>query len=125
VKEKVCTVCGEIGYERRVGAAQAFLGGLLCVAGLLPGLLYFAALSSQYPQCPVCQGRKCMVPLDSRTGRRLLLDSNNAEGPLLLTDPVPDSPEWNTGSIIALSVIIAFVLGLIWLALSPSNGSLR
>ena len=124
MQEKICTLCGEVGYERGMGGVQAFVGGLLCVAGVLPGLVYFAVLSSRYPCCPACQGRKSMVPLNSRVGRRLLRESaGDAEEPIRPnTPPLPPPPSPPPTSdllntIVAVIIAVSILL-LIWLGIT-------
>jgi hypothetical protein len=103
MKEVACTVCGEVGRPERPSVAQVFLFGLLCAAGLLPGLVYLVILSGRYPRCWGC-GSKSIVPTDTPVGKRLL----EASGSSLAPTEVPANPVLN-GAVVLF--ILLFLIG--------------
>jgi hypothetical protein len=84
-----------------------FLFGLLCAAGLIPGLVYLVILSDRYPRCAVCKS-KSIVPLATRTGQRIL----ESAGAVPLTDEVTvPHMDLLTGVVLVLVTLFALACG--------------
>jgi hypothetical protein len=120
----ICQTCGHVGDPETMRVTHMVVGGLLCLAGLLPGLIYFAVMGSRYPRCASCGNRRCLVPATSPVGRRLLetLHPQLAVEPPTTTGPMPrrvdgDSPgEW----FVLITVAVVILAGLFaWLASRP------
>jgi hypothetical protein len=110
MKESVCTTCGAVGAAERVNFGQALLLGLLCAAGLLPGLVYLVILSTQYPRCAVCRA-KTLVPAESPVGRRMLANQGRDPADLdALTGDKRRRNFWLDLTAISASVIVVLLV---------------
>jgi hypothetical protein len=67
----ICVNCLAVGKKVEKANGHWFIGALLFIAGVIPGLLYSAwRLSTIKHVCPCC-GLESMIPVDSPRGREL------------------------------------------------------
>ena len=67
----ICTMCGYVGYSKKITRGSFLMEVLLWLLFIFPGLIYSVWRQvSKYKACPMCKNAT-MIPLDSPVGRQL------------------------------------------------------
>jgi len=71
-EESICTVCGYIGFSKKVTKGSFLMEVALWILFLLPGIIYSIwRLTSRYDACPKCKNAS-LIPVNSPKGQELL-----------------------------------------------------
>jgi hypothetical protein len=78
--QKICTRCGTIGWPKRYTPGSFAIELLLFLFFIIPGVIYGVwRLTARKWVCAACLA-DALVPIDSPTGRALVLQSKQAAG---------------------------------------------
>lgn len=74
-QEYICTICGHVGYPKKITKGSFIMEIVLWIFFLIPGIIYSVwRLSSKRKICSAC-GNVSIIPADTPMGQKLIKEN--------------------------------------------------